>query len=111
MSRRFDLRENADDLWQDLVSNPERTKVLVLQTHVDKYGKPKIKKHCELPLTGAKCVHTIITDLACFDVDHERGLTLRDFNPSSSVDEIREKTAAEFQMGKDCRPWEIPSML
>jgi 3-oxoacid CoA-transferase len=85
--------------------------VLIVQTHVDKYGEPKIKKQCDLPLTGAKCVRTIVTNLACFDVDHERGLTLRDYNPLSSIDEIREKTEADFRIGKECKPWEIPSML
>ena len=84
--------------------------MLVLQTHVDKYGKPKIKKQCELPLTGARCVHTIITDLACFDVDHEKGLELRDYNPSSSVDKIRAKTGADFEIGMACKPWRIPAL-
>lgn len=82
---------------------------MVLQTHIDKYGKSKIKKQCDLPLTGAKCVHTIVTDLACFDVDPKKGLTLRDYNPESSIDEIKEKTAADFEVGKDCKPWKIPS--
>ena len=49
----------------DLVSNPDGTKLLIVRTHVDKYGKSKIKKKCDLPLTGAKCVHTIVTYLAC----------------------------------------------
>ena len=92
------------------MSNPEGTKVLIMQTHVDKHGKTKIKAKCDLPLTGAKCVHTIVTDLACFDVDHEKGLTLRDYNPESSIGEIKEKTGADFQIGKDCNPWKIPSM-
>ena len=43
-------------------------------------------------------------------VDHEKGLTLRDYSRSSSIDEIREKTAADFEIGKDCKPWAIPSI-
>ena len=85
-----------------------KDKVLIVQTHVDKYGKPKIKEQCDLLLTAAKCVHTIVTDLACFDVDYERGLPLRDYNPCSFA-ETREKTAVNFQAGEDCKPWEIPS--
>ena len=91
----------------DLVANPEETKILVMQTHCDKHGGPKIKEKCDLPLTGAKCVHTIVTELACFDVDHEKGLTLRDYNPHTSIDEIKEKTGAPFQVGKDCKPWKV----
>lgn len=90
-----------------MVSNPEKTKVMVVQTHVDKYGKSKIKKKCDLPITGAKCVHIIVTDLAVFDVDHEKGLTLRKYNPHSSIEDIKKKTAADFEVGKDCKPWKL----
>lgn len=47
----------------DLVSNPDQTKIVVATDHVDKYGKSKIVQECALPLTGARCVSTIITDL------------------------------------------------
>ena len=47
----------------DLVSNPDATKIVVLTDHVDKNGRPKIVQNCSLPLTGARCVSTIITDL------------------------------------------------
>lgn len=47
----------------DLVSNPDETKIVVLTDHVDKNGRPKIVQNCTLPLTGARCVSTIITDL------------------------------------------------
>jgi 3-oxoacid CoA-transferase len=92
---------------QDLVSNPEATKVLVVQTHTDKHGVPKIKEKCDLPLTGARCVHTIVTELACFDVDPEEGLTLRDYNPDSSIEEVKSKTAATFKIADGCGPWDI----
>jgi len=41
----------------DLISNPDDTKI------VAKDGKSKIVRQCNLPLTGANCVSTIITDL------------------------------------------------
>lgn len=49
----------------DLISNPEKTKIVVATKHVAKDGSPKIVQKCSLPLTGAKCVSTIITDLVC----------------------------------------------
>ena len=94
-------------MTQDLVSNPEATKVLVVQTHTDKYGESKIKKQCDLPLTGSRCVHTIVTELACFDVDHKEGLTLRDYNPDSSIEAIKAKHGAPFKIAKGCGPWKI----
>jgi 3-oxoacid CoA-transferase len=47
----------------DLVSNPEKTKVVVTMEHTDKKGRPKILKQCEFPLTGRSCVSRIITEL------------------------------------------------
>lgn len=47
----------------DLVSNPDETKIVVATDHVAKDGSSKIVQDCDLPLTGAKCVSTIITDL------------------------------------------------
>lgn len=47
----------------DLISNPEKTKIVVATSHVAKDGTPKIVQECSLPLTGANCVSTIITDL------------------------------------------------
>ena len=47
----------------DLVSNPEKTKVVALMEHTDKKGSPKILKQCEFPLTGRACVSRIITEL------------------------------------------------
>ncbi|KAL2186357.1 3-oxoacid CoA-transferase [Thermothelomyces heterothallicus CBS 203.75] len=47
----------------DLVSNPDNTKIVVATEHVAKDGSSKIVQTCTLPLTGARVVSTIITDL------------------------------------------------
>ena len=47
----------------DLVGNPDQTKIVVATDHVAKDGSSKIVETCVLPLTGAKVVSTIITDL------------------------------------------------
>ena len=77
----------------DLVAGTPR--VIVLTEHVSKDGEPKIVKKCDLPLTGSKVVNRIISDLAIFDIKDE-GLVLRKLAPEVSVEEIREKTGADF---------------
>ena len=74
--------------------------VIVLTEHVSKDGTPKIVTHCDLPLTGQRCVDKIITDLAVFDVT-EDGLVLRAHCPETSVDELREVTGAAFTVDLD----------
>ncbi|EUC31229.1 hypothetical protein COCCADRAFT_101797 [Bipolaris zeicola 26-R-13] len=84
----------------DLVANPTQTKVVITMEHVDKKGNPKILKQCTFPLTGQKCVSTIITDLAVFECDRVEGLTLIEHAKGVTVDEIRSKTEAPFRVSE-----------
>jgi 3-oxoacid CoA-transferase B subunit len=71
----------------DLVSSPDNTKIIVCTDHTDKKGKPKIVQECSLPLTGARCVSMIITELAVFDVDRKNGtLTLSELQPGATLE-------------------------
>ncbi|PYH88493.1 succinyl-CoA:3-ketoacid-coenzyme A transferase 1 [Aspergillus ellipticus CBS 707.79] len=81
----------------DLISSPEETKIVVATSHTAKDGSPKIVADCSLPLTGAQCVSTIITDLCVFQVDRARGeLLLTELAPDVEIEEVRSKTGAEF---------------
>lgn len=85
----------------DLISNPDQTKIVVATDHVAKDGSPKIVETCTLPLTGARCVSTIITDLCVFDVDRKRQkLILIELADGVTVDEVREKTGAKFEVAE-----------
>ncbi|KAK9241540.1 3-oxoacid CoA-transferase [Lipomyces tetrasporus] len=82
----------------DLVANPTKTRVVVVMDLVDKKGSPKILKKCEFPLTGIKCVSRIITDLAVFDVDSERGLTLIEIADGYTAKDIEGMVGAPFEV-------------
>lgn len=43
-------------------------RVVVLTTHVDRAGNPKLLRRCTLPLTAPNCVSRIFTDMAVIDV-------------------------------------------
>ena len=51
-----------------------------------------------MPLTGAKCVDVIITNLAVFTVDQKKGLTLVEVAPGETVESVREATEAPFEV-------------
>ena len=77
----------------DLVAGAEN--VIVITTHTDKKGTPKILKKCTLPLTAYKRVKWIITELAVIESTAD-GLVLREVNAESSVEEVVAKTEAKL---------------
>ena len=68
-------------------------RLIVTTAHTTWDGRPKILERCTLPLTARACVTTVITELAVIDVT-PRGLVLRELARQTSIEEVREKTAA-----------------
>lgn len=87
----------------DLVSSCQ--KIIITTSHTDKNGRPKIMEKCTLPLTGESVVDMIITELAVFEVDRngEKEMTLIELTEGVSVDDVRNKTAANFTVSPNLR--------
>ena len=79
----------------DLVAGVRR--VVVVMEHVEKSGAPKFLARCSLPLTGVGVVDLLITDLAVFDIGQE-GVKLTELAPGVTLDEVRAKTEAKFEV-------------
>ena len=67
--------------------------VFVMMDHVTKQGEAKIVERCTYPLTAARCVDRIYTDLAVLDVT-ESGIVVREMVDGLSFAELQRKTAA-----------------
>lgn len=80
----------------DLVAGVKR--VVVVMEHTNKAGDSKILPQCSLPLTGKACVDLVVTDLCVFSVERGKGLTLLELAPGVTLEEVKAKTAAAFEV-------------
>ncbi|HEX9169793.1 MAG TPA: CoA transferase subunit B [Roseiarcus sp.] len=81
----------------DLVAGVKR--IVVVMEHAAKDG-PKLLHHCNLPLTGAKVVDLVITDLGVFTIDKHglRGMALIELAPGVTANEVAAKTDASYRV-------------
>jgi 3-oxoadipate CoA-transferase beta subunit len=63
-------------------------KVFVMMEHLTKKGESKIVERCTYPLTGARCVDRIYTDLAVIDVKPD-GLHVLDIVEGLPFEELQ----------------------
>ena len=77
--------------------------LIITMTHTDKDGRPKLVPQCDLPLTAVQAVDLLITELGVFEFSMGK-LTLIEVMPGSSLEEIRARTSANFQIALRKRP-------
>ena len=79
----------------DLVAGVRR--VVVTMDHVSKNGEPKVKRRCDLPLTGKGVVDLVITDLCVLERPAPgEPFRLVELAPGVSTDELLAKTEARI---------------
>ncbi len=80
----------------DLVAGVKR--VVVVMEHEAK-GESKLLKRCSLPLTGAKVVDMVVTDLAVFTIDRKKGgMTLIELADGVTLEEVTAKTVRSSRL-------------
>ena len=82
----------------DLVAGVQR--VVVLMEHITKSGQPKILKACSLPLTGARVVQRVITDICVLDVTPD-GMRLHELAPGVSARDVQSRTEATIHIPRE----------
>jgi len=81
----------------DLVAGVKR--IIVLMDHTNKAGESKFLEACTLPLTGKGVVDMLISDLGVFARPAKgEAFRLLELAPGVSIDEIRAKTEAHFEV-------------
>ena len=70
-------------------------KVIVATLHNGPDGSPKIVEQCKLPLTGAKKVKLIVSEIAVMEVTPE-GLLLKEVAPGITPDEVQARTGCKL---------------
>ena len=77
----------------DLVTGSKIT--IVMTTHTDKAGNPKIVEKTNMPLTGYRCINYVVSDLAVIEITPE-GAKLLETAPGVTVEEVVAKTGAKL---------------
>jgi len=77
----------------DLVVGAKR--VIVAMEHCAKDGSPKVLKKCALPLTAAKQVNLIVTEMGVIEVT-PHGLVLKEIAPGFTFEDVQAATEAKL---------------
>jgi 3-oxoacid CoA-transferase B subunit len=81
-------------------------KVIVVMEHRTKDGQSRVLKECTYPLTAARCVNIVVTDLAVLEVTRG-GFLLKEIAPGWTVEEVQSATEAKLIFSQDLKEIEL----
>jgi 3-oxoacid CoA-transferase subunit B len=84
----------------DIAAGAKR--LFVAMEHTTKDGQPKVLRECTYPLTGARCVDMVFTDVAVMKVEND-GLLLLETAPGWTPDDVQRITEATLRVSHDLR--------
>jgi len=81
-------------------------RVIVAMEHVTPKGRLKILKECSYPLTAARCVNLIVTDIAVIRIAPE-GLVLEETAPGWTAEDVQACTEPKLIVSPDLKEIEL----
>ncbi|KAA6451776.1 3-oxoacid CoA-transferase subunit B [Bacillus swezeyi] len=72
-------------------------KVIVVMSHTDKSGAPKLVKTCTLPLTAKGCVDMVITDKAVITIEND-GFVLKELMNEADLEDVLRLTDGKIKI-------------
>ncbi|WP_409306374.1 3-oxoacid CoA-transferase subunit B [Pectobacterium sp. B1J-3] len=81
-------------------------KVIIALEHCAKNGDAKLLHQCTYPLTAVNKVSMVVTELAVFHFIQQQ-MVLSEISPDITIDELRQKTEANFIVSPDLQPMKI----
>lgn len=91
----------------DLAAGAKNT--MILTTHTDKKGNPKLVSTCEFPLTAPTTVNRVITDLAVLSIDSD-GFLVEEMIAGISQEQLQAKTGAKLRFSENLKILEAPEV-
>jgi 3-oxoacid CoA-transferase subunit B len=82
------------------------SRIIVAMEHVTPKGQLKILKECSYPLTAAKCVKLIVTDIAVIQVTNA-GLVLQETAPGWTAEEVQAYTEPKMLISPELKVIEL----
>jgi 3-oxoadipate CoA-transferase, beta subunit len=83
--------------------------IRILMEHTTREGGSRLKRQCHYPLTAARVVKRIYTNLAVIDVTPD-GFVAREIVPGLDFAGLQERTDAPLSLANDWRAIEAPSV-
>jgi len=80
-------------------------KVIVAMSHTNN-GKPKILKHCTLPLTARGEVDMIFTEMGVMEIT-PAGIRLLEIHPLYTISEVQDATEAQLIISKNLKVMDV----
>tara|TARA_B100000749_G_scaffold268518_1_gene246389 strand:+ start:333 stop:1031 length:699 start_codon:yes stop_codon:yes gene_type:complete len=88
----------------DLVAGAKN--IVVAMNHTSKSGESKLLNKCTLPLTGLKCIHKVVTDMAVLEIKSD-AFHLIEVAPGISTNDIKDATQGKLIISDNVKQMEL----